>query len=156
MTTQETPAAEVTEVVEETSATSDGPKELRDALKRKTEEAAEYRGQLMTGAYDAIGLNPETGLGKAIAKEYEGDPTAEALAEYAEAEYGFKAEETPENPKAPAIEGGQKQIDAVNAQSESITPGSESEALKEAQSKGDYATAGAIKANQLERMLKRQ
>lgn len=142
-----------TEAVETPSA--DGPKELRDALKRKTEEAAGYRGTLMKGAYDELGLNPETGLGKAIAKEYEGDPTADALGEYAKNEYGYEVAEAPENTKAPAITEGQKQTDALNSESESITPGSESEALNEAQAKGDYATAGAIKASQVERMLQR-
>ena len=64
--------------------------------------------------------------------------------------------EVPENPKAPAITEGQKQLDAVNTQSQPVTPVSESEALKEAQATGDYATAGAIKANRLEQMFKRR
>lgn len=155
MTTQET-----TEIIDseatDTPTETGGPRELRDALKKEKELSHKYRSQLMTGVFDEIGLNPETGLGKAIAKEYDGEPTTEALTGYAKEEYGYEVPETPENPKAPAITEGQKQLDAVNTQSQPVTPNSESEALKEAQATGDYATAGAIKAKRVEQMFKRR
>ncbi len=155
MTTQET-----TEIVDleatDTPVETGGPKELRDALKKEKDISHKYRSQLMSGVFDEIGLNPETGLGKAIAKEYDGEPTVEALTEYAKEEYGHVVPETPENPKAPAITEGQKQLDAVNSQSQPVTPGTESEALNKAHAEGDYATAGAIKAARVERMFKRR
>lgn len=153
--TMETTTEATTETTEVTEAPEgSGPKELRDALAREKDKAHGYRVQLMVGAYKEIGLNPETGLGKAIAKEYDGDPTAEAIAEYAKTEYGYEAE-VHENPQGQAIKEGQKQVDAANQQSQSITPGTEAAALQEAQASKDYATAGAIKANQLERLFKR-
>ena len=80
---EEAPAEETHE-----EATESGPKQLRDALKRSQEENAELREILMQDAWAKVGLDPTQGLGKAIAKEYKGKPTAEALAEYAETEYG--------------------------------------------------------------------
>ena len=155
MTTQET-----TEIVDseasDTPVETGGPKELRDALKAEKNLSHKYRTQLMTGVFAEINLNPETGLGKAIAKEYDGEPTVEALTEYAKAEYDYEVPTAPENPKAPQITEGQKQLDAVNTQSQPVTPNSESEALQKAQAEGDFQVAGAIKARRVEEMFKRR
>lgn len=158
MTTETT---ETTEIGTETTETggppeTGGPKELREALKKEKDLSHGYRSQLLTGVFEELGLNPETGLGKAIAKEYDGEPTLKALTEYATSEYGYEAPEKPENPKEPQITEGQKDLDNVNTQSQSVMPSSESEALKKAHAEGDYATAGAIKANRMERMFKRR
>ena len=152
-TTEVTEATETTEVTT-TAPEAGGPKELRDALAREKEKAHGYRVQLMVGAYKEIGLNPETGLGKAIAKEYDGEPTAEAIAEYAKTEYGYEVE-LHENPQGAAIQQGQAKVDAVNTQGQSVAPGTESQALAEAQANKDYVTAGRIKAERLERLFKK-
>jgi len=110
----------------------------------------------MASAYEDLGLSPEAGLGKAIAKEYTGEPDAESIAKFAKDEYGYEAPEAPENPKAPAIAEGQAQVDAVNQQSTPVTPGNEQEALTKAEAEGDYATAGAIKAKRVEEMFRRR
>lgn len=156
MTTPAIP--EVVEIDPEAPKTPDqnGPKELREALAREKETSHKYRAQLLTGVFEEIGLNPEVELGKAIAKEYDGDPTVEALTEYAKTEYGYEAPKSDENPKQTQITEAQTKLDALNTQSQSVTPASESEALKEAQVKGDFATAGAIKARRMEKMFLRR
>lgn len=154
-----TPATtEVVEIDPEAPKTPEqnGPKELRDALAREKDLSHKYRSQLLSGVFEEIGLNPEVELGKAIAKEYDGDPTVEALTEYAKTEYGYEAPKSDENPKQTQITDGQKQLDALNTQSTSVTIASENEALKEAQAKGDFATAGAIKARRMEKMFLRR
>jgi len=124
MTTEATPTEEV---VNETPVVPEAPKELRDALAREKDTSHGYRVQLMSSAYETLGLSPETGLGKAIAKEYTGEPDAEAVAKFAKEEYGYEAPETPEK-----------------------------EALTKAEAEGDYATAGAIKAKRVEEMFRRR
>lgn len=71
----------------ELTQTTEGPKELRDALGRSETENKELRQQLLGIRLGEIGLNSETGLGKAIAKEYDGELTIEALGTYAKDEY---------------------------------------------------------------------
>lgn len=154
-----TPATtEVVETDPEAQKTPEqtAPKELREALAREKETSHKYRSQLLTTVFEEIGLNPEVELGKAIAKEYDGDPTVEALTEYAKTEYGYEPPTSAENPKQPQIDEAQTKLDALNTQSQSVTPASESEALQEAHAKKDFDTAGAIKAKRMERMFLRR
>jgi hypothetical protein len=68
-----------------------GNAELRAALKR-TQEALKEANQLhLVRNLTDIGLDPGTGLGKAIAKEYDGEMTVDAIAAYARDEYGHDA-----------------------------------------------------------------
>ena len=90
-----TEATEQTEEVE-----GSGPKQLRDALKREKEKNARLTSIALGNAFKQVGLNPEKGLGKAIAKEYEGDPTAEGVAEYAKTEYDWEVPEGTVNAEA--------------------------------------------------------
>lgn len=158
MAETETPEVieDTTDAPEEVVTEASGPKQLREALKRSQEEASGYRTQLMTSAYQDVGLNPETGLGKAIAKEYDGEPTAEALATYAKAEYGHVSEVAPENEKSAQIIAGQTVLDKVDAVSIHTTPKTEMEELHKAQADGDLTKQGQIKANQLGKMFARQ
>ena len=74
----------------ENKPTPDGPTELREAKERAEAEAKKWRGLLMEAAFTGLELDPNKGLGKAIAKEYEGEPTAEAIAVFAETEYQWE------------------------------------------------------------------
>lgn len=147
---------DTTDAPEEVVTEASGPKQLREALKRSQEEASGYRTQLMSSAYQEVGLNPNEGLGKAIAKEYDGEPTSAALAEYAKTEYKYESEVTPENEKSTQIAAGQTVLDKVDAVSIHTTPKTEMEELAKAQSDGDLTKQGQIKANQLGKMFARQ
>ena len=150
-------ADEVTTDTEETtegSATDSGPiKQLRAAEKAARQEAAEYKTLLMKGAYNDIGLNPNDGLGKAIAKEFDGKPTTEALAEYARAEYGYEKPIGSDHPEAATITGQQAQLDAASQGAGSVLPPKEADVLAKAEAEGDYKTSMAIKGNQVAQMF---
>ena len=153
-----TSATEAELVTEEAVGASEaeeasGPKQLRDALKREQEKSAKYRAQLMAQAYKEVGLNPEQGLGKAIAKEFDGEPTAEALATYAREEYGYEKAEAPENPVEPQIIAGQAVVDSVGDVSTSVEPTTQQEQLVAAEREKDHVTAGNIKAQQLRKLM---
>lgn len=142
-----------TDETTEDQGDSSGPKQLREALKREKAENVKLRKQAMTGAFEKVGLDPETGLGKAIAKEYKGEPTVDALAQYAKEEYGHEAPAGDEHPQEKQIVEGQTQADQLQQQSTSTTPLTHTDALREAEAQRDYDTAGALKAQQLRSRL---
>lgn len=146
---------EIEEVTESTPE-ANGPKELREALARSNEDRDKYKGMALADAFSKVGLDTSKGLGKAIAKEYEGDPTPEALAEYAETEYGWEAAETPENPAAPQITQANEKLENVQNESVSTEPKTESEAITKATADGNLQEAGRIKAGQLREMFSKQ
>ena len=149
MTTSET-----IETSSDETAEVDGPKQLREALKRAQADNAKLTTQLMGRAYTEAGLDTSSGLGKAIAKEYKGDPTVEALLAFAKEEYSYESVAAPDNPQAQTIADEQKKLDGVQAVSGSTVPLNESDALKQAEQSGDFKTAGAIKAARLRAMKK--
>lgn len=152
MTDAET--TETTETSSDETAEVDGPKQLREALKRTQAENAKLTEALMTRSYSEAGLDTSTGLGKAIAKEYKGEPTTEALLAFAKDEYGYEPQAVPDNPKAQVIYNEQTKLDSVQAVSGSTVPLNESDALRAASAAGDLRTAGAIKAAKLRRLIK--
>lgn len=151
MAENETPTEEATDTGDSKDS---GPiKQLRAAEKAAREQAAEYRTLLMQNAYTQVGLDPEAGLGKAIAKEYDGKPTTEALAEYAKVEYGHTPPVGSDHPDAAIITGQQAQLDAAAQGAGSIIPPKEADVLAKAEAEGDAATSMAIKGNQVARMF---
>lgn len=143
-----------TETVEDSGTDeANGPKQLREALKRSQEREAQFRGQLMERAYTEAGLDPAKGLGKAIAKEYDGEPTTDALLAYAKEEYGHEPTVKPENDLQPEITKGQKVVDDVQTISSSQESSTDKERLKKAEAEGDLAVAGDIKAKQLRKLF---
>ena len=151
-------ADEVTTETEETTddigAKDSGPiKQLRAAEKAARQEAAEYRNLLMTGAYNDIGLTQDSGLGKAITKEFDGKPTTEALAAFALEEYGYTAPVGQDHPDAATITGQQAQLDDASQGAGSVLPAKEADVLAKAEAEGDYKTSMAIKGNQVAQMF---
>jgi len=142
-----------TETISDETAEVDGPRQLRDALKRSQANEARLTKQLMGSAYTEAGLDTESGLGKAIAKEYKGEPTSEGILEYALEEYGYTPTATPDNEHAAKIVDETKKLDGVQTVSTSTVPLPEGDALRQASKDGDLRTAGAIKAAQLRRKL---
>lgn len=152
--TTEIEATETPVEVEAEAPVESGPKELRDALKREKAENKKLREIAMKDAWAKVGLDPATGLGKAIAKEYKGDPTAEALGQFAADEYGHNAPEGPENEQQPAIETGTVLQEQVQSESKPVVPNAPEETRRKAEAEGDWETAGRIKADKLRKMLR--
>lgn len=92
--------------------------QLRDHSKKVEGENSQLRSQVMKTHLKEIGLDDETGLGKAIAKEYQGEYTVEAIATYAEHEYGHEYAE----PGATPAEQQQQRTQQMQQQSDPMTP----------------------------------
>ena len=147
MTEENTPTE--TEPVVET----DGPKQLREALKRANAEIADKDAMLRGIAFSEAGLDTSSGLGKAISQVYDGEATTESILTFAKDEYGWEPVPSPENPQQPVIQQNQQRLDTIQAQSVPVVPVTEDEVLRTAEQEGDFDTAGAIKAQQLARLL---
>ena len=96
-------------------------KQMRDEMKRKDDKIAEQQAKLVSGYLADIGLSGDKGLGKAIAKDFDGDPTAETVAEYAKTEYEYE-KPVDDNPQAENIDAAQKRADAFAGSSGSMQP----------------------------------
>ena len=135
-------------------AKSDDGKGLRKQLTETLKQNAEYKTMLLSSAYTELGLDPTKELGKAIAKEYKGEPTLEALSAYAQDEYGYEAPApSGDHTLAPVVAQQQARLDSVGATAGSIVPPTQSDALAKAEAEGDYATTLAIKGQQLAELI---
>ena len=148
---------EAAETVEDAPTGESKPEEAK-GLRKQLNEAhatiATQRTDLLTPAYQTLGLDPETGLGKAIAKEYQGAASLEALAEFAEKEYGHVAPEaSPDHPQAQQVQLAQAALDQVGQVAGSVAPLGQAEQLDKAEAEGDYRQTLAIKGRQLTDML---
>jgi hypothetical protein len=144
---------EITEV-EEPKAEQSGPKGLRDKLAAVEAERDELRIGAMSSAFNEIGLDPETGLGKAIAKEYKGKPSTEALAAYAKDEYGHSAPADPTHPQAQTIVQESQRLDTAAVGSGSVAAPSQQDELAKAEADGDWDKAMTIKGNVVANMMR--
>lgn len=91
---------------------------LQNHNKRLEKENQELRAQLIGVHLNDLGLDPEKGLGKAIAKEYKGEMTAEAVATFAREEYQHETA----TPEAPPEVVQTQNIDTLNTQGASPVP----------------------------------
>lgn len=138
-----------------TETESGGPKELREALARREAENKRLRGILMENAFRTLGLDPTKGIGKAIAKEYDGEPTVEAVEAYAVDEYGWEKQSgTQPSPEAALIETAQQRVTQATSGSVTAPPPSDlDQQIREAESKGDWVTSMSLKAQKLRGIL---
>lgn len=152
MTTNETP----TETPEEATDHSEGmaPKPLREAYNRTKEENRKLKAEVMLGEYEKAGLDPTTGLGKAIAKEYDGEADVDQLLAFAKEEYGYEQPSSDETPEHQERQGEQQKLEGVEANSTQPVPLTESQALQEASKNRDLVTAGNIKAAKVRALMK--
>lgn len=104
----------------ETTENSNPNAELRAYADGLKDENRELRRQVLTARLADIGLNIDAGLGKAIAKEYEGKLDPADVASYAKTEYGHEADEPKVDPKV--VEEAQERIENVMSTSEAVTP----------------------------------
>jgi len=148
MTEENTPTTE-TEPVDDPN----GPRQLREALKRANAQIADQEVQLRGIAFSEAGLDTSSGLGKAISQVYDGEATTESILTFAKDEYGWEPAPSPENSQQPVIQQNQQRLDTIQTQSVPVVPVTEDEALRTAEHDGDFDTAGAIKAQQIARMF---
>lgn len=148
MSDEQTEAVEQTEVEPEEKT----PAWYRDQMAKKESEIEELRKQnntakvrLMERAFADAGLNPTEGLGKAIAKEYEGDPDPAAVRKYAIEEYGWEPPEPAANPLAAVVGQAQARVSqAVGATNASPVQPLDLE-IADAEQRGDFASSIALK-----------
>ncbi len=156
MTTPETEAAQTDEDASIQAAKPEDAKGLRKQLAEAHKDLAEANAKILTPAYEKLGLNPELGLGKAIAKEYDGPASFEGLAEFAQTEYGHVAPdvEPDAHPQAEAIHTETDKLEQVAGAATSVVPATQGTELQKAEADGNYQTTLAIKGQQLAEMLK--
>ena len=160
--TIETPA----EAVAETPDTEgkDTGKGLRGQLEKQIaatkveqDKNAVLRTQLLDRSYTELGLDPTKLVGKAIAENYDGEPTTEALAAYAKEQYSYEpvAAAPAAHPLAGQIESQQNALDQIGqtAGSVPVAP-AQGDVLAKAEAEGDYATTMAIKGAQVADMFR--
>jgi hypothetical protein len=148
-----------TETVEQTDKAEEKSeaKGLRAKLEESLAETKKLRADALVSAYEKLGLSTNDGLGKAIAKEYDGEANYDALAAYAKNEYGHDpvVAENPPHPQSQAIAQGHQALEQVaqTAGSVPVTP-TAGDALAKAEAEGDYATTMAIKGQQMADMMR--
>jgi hypothetical protein len=127
------------------------PAWYRDQMAKKDAELKELqkttnrqRVKLMESTFKAVGLDPAKGLGKAIAKEFDGEPDAEQLRQFAIEEYGWEPP-TPENPQAEVVVEAQGRVQAATAGADSVPVQPIDFQIQEAEEKGDFASAVSLK-----------
>ena len=134
-------------------------KGLRGQLENALDDNKKLRSTILTEAYVKLDLDTETGLGKAIAKEYEGEASFDALAAYAKDEYGheYAAPEVQEDPVVQDIAQGHQALDQIGRTAGSIPVApTDGDTLAEAEAKGDYATTMQIKSQQMADMMRQR
>lgn len=139
--------------------TTEEPKSEGGALRAQLEAAlAENKAlkqERLGDAFAKAGLDPNTGLGKAIAKEYDGEASPDAILAYAQSEYGWEPDTQPTIRNEISTE--QAKLDSAAITAGSIAPDlSTNEALAKAEAEGNYALAGALKAQLLEQKFRAQ
>ena len=127
---------------------------LRRQLEATLAENRTLKADKLSGSFKEIGLDPTTGLGKAIAKEYDGEISTEALAAFADSEYGHKFEAQAEtHPQAQAINQGQAALDQAGQTAGSVPTPTQADVLAKAEAEGDYSKTMAIKSAQVAEMF---
>lgn len=141
--TEETPAPESGGSHEPADQKQVTPKELREYADRVAAENTQLRTRLMRSELAEIGLNPEEGLGVAIAESYKGDIDREAIATYAaeKYKYTFGSGQTPE-------EQSTQRMENLANSSQSVTPQTPPDEFVEKTQKMNDPEAGRAEAEQ--------
>lgn len=128
---------------------------LRRQLEEALEENKTLKAERREQAFKDAGLDPKRGIGRAVAKLYEGDADVEAIREFAKDEFewqpptgdGDGEQLSPEEQQR--LEGEQRVQGVANSALPPRTP-SDADRIQEAETNGDWDTANRLKAQQLE------
>lgn len=139
------------ELTDQVETEDSSPKGLREALARKEaeleaarKEANTYRVRALEAAFKEAGLDPTKGVGKAVAKEFTGDPDVEAIRAYAQSEYGW--EPPSQEPEiAGTVREATARVAAVTQDAVSQPTTQLDQQIAEAEQSGNFAQAIALK-----------
>ena len=134
------------------TTTTEAPEEakgLRGKLEAALSENRDLKSEKLAGSFAEIGLNPAEGLGKAIAKEYNGEISTDALAAYAKDEYGYEGSKESVHPEAEAITGGTERLDEVGQTAGSVATPTDGDIVAKAEAERDYVTTMNAKGNEI-------
>ena len=130
------------------------PAWYREQMAAKDAETAELKKQLnkqkvklMETAFAQVGLDPTKGIGKAVAKEFDGDPDADAIRQYAIEEYQWEppADQGQGHPLADDIAGAQGRVSAAIQGAESNPTEQIDLDIAQAEERGDFASTIQLK-----------
>jgi hypothetical protein len=129
-------------------------KGLRAKLEEALAENRELKAEKRVAAFEKAGLATDTGLGKAIFKEYDGELSEDAVREYAKTEYGWEAAPEPTHPDARQITEEQARLDQAGETAGSVVAPTQEDILAKAEAEGDVNTTMAIKGAQVAEMFR--
>ncbi|NIS14587.1 MAG: hypothetical protein GWN97_22450 [Thermoplasmata archaeon] len=139
----------MTDDVTNTTDSSDGPKQLREAYERAQARIAELESQARSTAFEKAGLDPSKGIGKAVAALYDGDPSPDAIVEFAKTEFDWEPTGTQaQTDKERMVAQAQDRLDQVQAASSQVTAPDEStidDQIATAESEGNWNAAMQLK-----------
>ncbi len=142
------------ETVPQAESEKETGKGLRAQLEKTLAENRKLKAREMARSFAEIGLEPDKGLGKAIAKEYDGEISTDAILEYAKTEYAYTPPtENPDAPIAGTITTEQERLDAATRSAGSVKSPTVEEMLAKAESEGNVNESLRIKAAQLEALM---
>ena len=135
--------------------TPESGKGLRSKLEEALAENKQLKADKLVGKFADAGLDPTTGLGKAIAKEYDGEISKEAILDYAKTEYEWEPTPVEElNPVAVAIAQEQANLDTIGETAGSVHTPTQAELLAKAEAEGDTQASMNIKGQQVADMFR--
>lgn len=122
---------------------------MREVIERLQTENTALQGVARQAAFKEAGIDPSTGLGKAIYRTYEGEIDPTKIVEFAQAEYDWEA------PAEPAVTDAERRIATVGntGVDETTDIGGQ---IVQAEQAGDWIKAQALKDRQLLALAQRQ
>lgn len=124
------------------------PAWYRKEIARRDEEISDLKGRLRRAAFAEAGIPTDSGLGKAIADLYNGDPDPAEVLAFAQ---GYGWEGKPAAPSAARkVEAAQAEADAITAQATSIEPSTIDDEIAKAEGEGRYQDAFNLKMRKMQ------
>lgn len=105
-------------------------------------------------AFKDAGFDTSTGVGKAVADLYEGEPDPDAIREFASAQFGVTPSPSEADLRAQAAQQraeGEARMAMINQAAMPIRAPSIDDDIQKAMQSGDLSTAGRLNAQKLER-----
>lgn len=128
---------------------------MRTRIDELTEENQKLAGRVRESAFKEAGIDVTEGMGKAIARLYEGDSDPQAILEFAETEFGWNPSAgdqasggpstgTP-SPGVQRVRESQERMDRVGTSSSPADSDTLDRQIEEAQKRGDVDASMSLK-----------
>lgn len=128
---------------------------IRRELKNVKKERDELKSFQRSAVFKEAGLDPNKGIGKAIAKLYDGEPDVDAIREFAAAEFDWEPDATQTNGNNELNEAEQERLsaqqraDQLRTNTEPVLPPDLDTQIADAEKAGDVRTSIALKQQKL-------